>query len=109
MVYIIDDVWLYIKLFLFHNIKIHGKHLEDNKHIQKYNNIIKEFNFLLCESDTFKIVYNSALKQTRIVKLIYNLKYKNINKLIIEFSVFREEDYKKEYYALLNNKKEINK
>jgi hypothetical protein len=102
--YIIDDVWLYIKLFLFHNIKIHGKHLEDNKHIKKYNGIIKKFNMLLCESDTIKIVYGSALKQTRMVKLIYNLKYKNINKLIIEFSVFREKDYKKEYYALLNKK-----
>tara|TARA_B110000908_G_C10226715_1_gene438348 strand:- start:491 stop:817 length:327 start_codon:yes stop_codon:yes gene_type:complete len=108
MVYIIDDVWLYIKLFLFHNIKIHGKHLEDNKDIKKYNSIIKKFNMLLCESDTFKIVYDSALKQTRMVKLIYNLKYKKINKLIIEFSVFREKDYKKEYYALLN-KKNINK
>ena len=104
MVYIIDDVWHYIKLFIFHDIKIHGKHLEDNKHIKKYNDIIKEFNMILCESDTFKIVYNSALKKTRIVKLVYNLKYKNINKLIIEYSVFREEDYKKEYYALLNKK-----
>ena len=104
MVYIIDDVWWYIKLFLFHDIKIHGKHLEDNKHIKKYNGIIKDFNMLLCESDTFKIIYNSALKKTRIVKLVYNLKYKNINKLIIEYSVFREEDYKKEYYALLNKK-----
>ena len=104
MVYIIDDVWHYIKLFIFHDIKIHGKHLEDNKHIKKYNDIIKEFNMILCESDTFKIVYNSALKQTRIVKLVYNLKYKKINKLIIEYSVFREEDYKTEYYALLNKK-----
>ena len=104
--YIIDDVWLYIKCFLFHNIKIHGKHLEDNKDIKKYNSIIKDFNMLLCESDTFKIIYNSALKKTRIVKLVYNLKHKNINKLIIEYSVFREneEDYKKQYYALLNKK-----
>jgi len=102
--YIINDVWLYIKCFLFHNIKIHGKHLEDNKDIKNYNSIIKKISVLLCESDTFKIIYDSALKQPRLVKLVYNLKHQNINKLIIEYGIFREEDYKKEYYALLNKK-----
>jgi len=102
--YIIDDVWLYIKCFLFHNIKIHGKHLEDNKDIKKYNSIIKEIPMLLHENDSIRIVYNSAMKPIRIVKFVYVIKHKKIRRLVIEYNIFREKDYKKEYYALLNKK-----
>ena len=45
--YIIDDCWNYIKTFLFHDIKIHGKHLKNDKHVKNYNNIVKIFSFLI--------------------------------------------------------------
>ena len=41
--YIIDDCWNYIKTFLFDNIKIHGKHLKNDKHVKNYNNVVKIF------------------------------------------------------------------
>ena len=84
MVYLIDDVWIYIKHFLFHNIKIHGKHLEDNKHIKKYNNIIKKIPLLIQEADSFRIIYDN--KSIPVVKFIYVIKQKNIRKLIIEYN-----------------------
>jgi hypothetical protein len=86
-IYIIEDVWRYIKIFLFHNINIHGKHLENNKYIKKYNNIIKKIPILLHENDGIRIVYNSALVPIRIVKFIYAIKQKNIRKLIIEYLI----------------------
>ena len=35
--WIIDEVWREIKTYLFHNIKIHGKHLKKNIYIQQFN------------------------------------------------------------------------
>ena len=40
--YIIDDVWILIKSFLFHNIKKQGKHLKKEiKHVCLYNKVVK--------------------------------------------------------------------
>lgn len=111
MVYLIDDVWVYIKLFLFHNINIHGKHLEDNKYVRNYNNIISEIPFLIHEADSFRIIYDS--KTIPIVKFVYILKQKNIRKLIIEYNSIstsnipqRQKIYKQirnEYYKNIKN------
>ena len=38
--FIVEDVWREIKTYLFHNIKIHGKHLKNDKYIKKFNNIV---------------------------------------------------------------------
>ena len=40
--YVIDDIWIYIKEYLFHNIK-YSKHLGDDKYIKEYNLILKKF------------------------------------------------------------------
>ena len=40
--YIIEDVWREIKSYLIHNIKIHGKHLKDDKYVKKYNKVMKQ-------------------------------------------------------------------
>jgi len=41
-IYIIDDIWKLIKNFLFHKIRIHGKHIQiKNINIRKYNNLLK--------------------------------------------------------------------
>ena len=86
--YIIDDCWNYIKTFLFHDIKIHGKHLKNDKYVKNYNNIIKKYNGP-------RIIYNSAKKGTRIVKFVYVLRHKRIRKLIIVRQVFCEYILKK--------------
>ena len=38
--FIVEDVWREIKTYLFHNIKIHGKHLKNDKYIKKFNNVV---------------------------------------------------------------------
>jgi hypothetical protein len=88
-IYVIDDVWSYIKTFLFHNIKIHGKHLKPDKDIQRYNKIIQKFPTLLrvIESSR-KVTYSSATLYYRYVKFVYELKYKNIRYNIISMQKY---------------------
>jgi len=38
--FIVEDVWREIKTYLFHNIKIHGKHLKNDKFIKKFNAVV---------------------------------------------------------------------
>ena len=93
--YIIDDIWNYIKTFLFHDIKIHGKHLKNDKYVKKYNNVVKIFPFLIKKYNGPRIIYNSAKKGTRIVKFVYVLRHKRIRKLIIVYQKMFHE-YRKE-------------
>jgi len=89
--YIIDDCWNYIKTFLFHDIKIHGKHLKNDKHVKNYNNVVKIFSFLIKKYNGPRIIYNSAKKGTRIVKFVYVLRHKRIRKLVIVYQkMFRQ-------------------
>tara|TARA_B100000035_G_scaffold290148_1_gene277054 strand:- start:1336 stop:1722 length:387 start_codon:yes stop_codon:yes gene_type:complete len=39
--FIVEDVWREIKTYLFHNIKIHGKHLKNDKFVKNFNNVVK--------------------------------------------------------------------
>lgn len=39
--FIVADVWREIKTYLFHNIKIHGKHLKNDKFVKNFNNVVK--------------------------------------------------------------------
>lgn len=36
------EIWNLIKTYIFHDIKLHGKHLKNDPHILNYNNIVKE-------------------------------------------------------------------
>jgi hypothetical protein len=40
-IYILDDIWNLIKTYVFHDIKLHGKHLKNDPDIKIYNNIVK--------------------------------------------------------------------
>jgi len=93
--FIPDDVWNYIKTFLFHDIKIHGKHLKNDKYVKKYNNVVKIFPFLIKKYNGPRIIYNSAKKGTRIVKFVYVLRHNRIRKLIIVYQKMFHE-YRKE-------------
>ena len=107
MVYIIDDVWDYIKTFLFHNIKTQGKHLKNDKNIICYNDSVKIFNSILKEVSNPKIIFQSVMKKSRNVRFIYEINYKNIRKLIIVQRAMTIDDksvnLKKEYYSCLKN------
>ena len=107
MVYIIDDVWMYIKTFLFHNIKTQGKHLKKNKNIECYNNSIKIFNSLLKEVSNPKIIFQSAMKPFRTLKFIYEINYKKIRRLIIVYRPMTINDtsrkLKEEYCSYIEN------
>ena len=54
--HIIEDVWLYIKTFLFHNIKTQGKHLKNDLNIRNYNETINIFNNILKETSNPRII-----------------------------------------------------
>lgn len=83
--YFIDDVWFYIRTFLFHNIKIHGKHLKNDIYVKKYNNSIKVFNTIKKKPWGPKVIYLRKTDTYQTIKFIYEIKYKNIRKLILEY------------------------
>ena len=88
--YIIDDVWNNIKTFLFHDIKIHGKHLKNDTNIKNYNETIKVFNNILKEANNPRIIFGPLNKNFRIVKFIYEINYKNIRKLILLYQKYKD-------------------
>lgn len=55
--WIIEDIWREIKTYLFHNIKIHGKHLKKDIHIQHFNKTLKIYS---------KIIYSEIRSQNYI-------------------------------------------
>ena len=70
--YIIDDVWSYIKTFIFHNIKKHGKHLKTNKNVYNYNKVVKSIPTIMCPHSGPKIIYCSKKRIPRgAVKFLY--------------------------------------
>ena len=106
--YIIDDVWNNIKTFLFHNIKIHGKHLKNDPNIKNYNETIKVFNNILKEANNPRIIFGRLNKNFRIVKFIYEINYKNIRKLILLYQKYSDPhpkytDVRRDYESILEN------
>lgn len=106
-IYVIDDVWRYIKTFLFHDIKIHGKHLKPEKNIQRYNKIIQKFPTLLHVIDSSrKVTYSSATLYYRYVKFIYEIKYKKIRYTVVRMQKYTTSDdnfYKDQYFSRTEN------
>ena len=92
--YIIEDVWKEIKSFLFHNIKIHGKHLKNDVFVKKFNKVIKSMPLKYIPASGPKIIYQSQLKKYRCAKFLYRVKapcalskrrYSLKYKLVIEY------------------------
>ena len=106
--YIIDDVWNNIKTFLFHNIKIHGKHLKNDPNIKNYNESIKVFNNILKETSNPRIVLGTLKNNFRMVKFLYEINYKNIRKFILLYMIYKEThpsyiDLRRDYDLILEN------
>ena len=74
--FIIDEIWREIKSFLFHNIKIHGKHLVNHKYNITYNNVMNELNYKYKKHIPMggpKILYTSKKGFFHCIKLYYGI------------------------------------
>ena len=107
--FIINDVWLHIKSFLFHNIKTQGKHLKNKKEIKQFNKIVKIFPSFIGNVRNFpKIIYKTSKNNIKFIKFIYRFKYKNYNYLVFYHEMFNLNQTSKkrlEYYQNMHNKK----
>lgn len=70
--YIIDELWIEIKDYLFHDIKRHGKHLKNDFYIKKYNKVMENIPRPYVPILGPRILY-SGNKQNRIVKYLYKM------------------------------------
>ena len=108
--WIVEDIWREIKLYLFHNIKIHGKHLKKEKKVIQFNKVVKSLPKKYIPASGPRLVYQSCLKPYRCVKLIYSVKapcafskkkYSLKYKLIIEYLSIGDhtkDEIRDEYY-----------
>ena len=70
--YIIDDVWILIKSFLFHNIKKQGKHLKKEiKHVCLYNKVVKSVPTIIKPVSGPYVVYSLPKNNIQLAKLLY--------------------------------------
>ena len=108
-----EELWREIKLCLFHNIKIHGKHLKDDIYIKKFNLVMDSMPRKYMPRLGPRIVYGSVTKPFRYVKFIYKvcapiLIKRNIPiyKLIIELMPMgnlNQEEIKREYHKNISD------
>mgnify|MGYP001425459716 CR=1 FL=1 len=40
--YFEENIWSKIKTYIFHDIKIHGKHLDNDEYVRIYNNVVNQ-------------------------------------------------------------------
>lgn len=98
--WIIHDIWREIKTYLFHNIKIHGKHLKNDIHIQQFNKTIKNIPKLYIPRLGPRIIYN--FNKFKFAKFLYKIpapsnisNKRNMYKLIIEYIPISNKNDKK--------------
>ena len=66
------DIWREIKTYIVHNIRTQSKHLKIYPEIIKFNNVINDVPRKSIMLSGPKIVYQSATKPFRCVKMIYS-------------------------------------
>lgn len=88
--YIIDEIWLNIKEYLFHNIKIQGKHLKNEKNIILFNNVLRQIpRYMSWDIGNGPyILYSPYRSKNKCVRFIYKLKYKKFNYKITTYMIF---------------------
>ena len=113
--WITEDIWREIKLFLFHKIKIHGKHLKNDILIKKFNQVVESIPLKYMPTCGPKIIYQSVLKPNRCAKFLYRVKapctlskrrYSLKYKLLIEYiliSNLSKESIREEYSNGINS------
>ena len=73
--FIVEEIWKHIKSYMFHNIKIHGKHLKNEPFIINYNNVMKNIPKPGIPFNGPRIVFSSHKKNLRYVKFLYHMNY----------------------------------
>jgi hypothetical protein len=103
--WIIEDIWREIKLYLFHDIKIHGKHLKDDIYVKNFNKVVIPRKFIPVEM--VGIIYQSVINPFRCAKFLYKVpapsskKTKSTYKLVIEYiDNLNHKQIKREYNLL---------
>ena len=85
--FFINEIWMKIKEYIFHDIKKQGKHLKNDKNIIKYNSVMYSIPKPVVSMTGPRIIYTSSRKKTRFIKMIYHIRYNKKNKTIIEYMV----------------------
>lgn len=80
-----DEIVREISNCLFHNIKVHGRHLQNTPDVLNYNSVMTHIPSLLFPYVGARIIYASRTKSLRYVKFVYVVCHKRIRRLIIEF------------------------
>ena len=80
-----DEMIREISNCLFHNIKVHGKHLRNTPEVLNYNSVMTQIPTLLFPYVGPRIIYASRTKSLRYVKFVYVVYHKRIRRLIIEY------------------------
>ena len=108
--WIVEDIWKEIKLYLFHNIKIHGKHLKNDKNIIQFNKVINSMPLKYIPASGPRIVYQSNTIIDRCAKFLYKVqapctlskrRYSLRYKLIIEYVLignYTRDEIRAHYY-----------
>ena len=110
--FIVEDIWREIKTYLFHDIKIHGKHLKNDIHIKKFNKTLQDIPKIYAPRLGPRIIYQSKFKTFRYAKFIYKIpapsliSNKNqIYKLLIEYisiGTMSNENVRDLYFKYIN-------
>ena len=95
-IYLPNDLWKIIKIFIFHDIK-YGKHLKKDKYIIKYNNIIKTLPKKKIPSLGIRIIFSQNNTETRNYKYIYYIPLKNNKRYFIIEILSLPKDYKSKF------------
>ena len=80
-----DEMVREISNCLFHNIKIHGKHLQKTSEVVNFNSVMTHIPGLLFPYVGPRIIYSSRRKSIKYVKFVYVLHHKRVRRLIIEY------------------------
>ena len=80
-----DELVREISNCLFHNIKVHGRHLKISPQTICFNNCMNSIPRLLFPYVGPRIIYASRTKSLRYVKFVYVVYHKRIRRLIIEY------------------------
>ena len=80
-----DEMVREISNYLFHNIKLHGKHLQKTSEVTNFNSVMTHIPRLLFPYIGPRIIYSSCTnKKERYVKFVYVLYHKRVRRLIVE-------------------------
>lgn len=108
--WIVEDIWKEIKLYLFHNIKIHGKHLKNDKNIIQFNKVINSMPLKYIPASGPRIIFQSNTIIDRCAKFLYRVqapctlskrRYSLRYKLIIEYVLignYTRDEIREHYY-----------